>query len=199
VFSRTATASYRFYLLLLIFRDFTSYRDTTHIEKEDIDLHARLKRNKRSIISSVPSMIDKSATLRKVWLQQCYPRIFLYAPVKKITVNYSTMPMPHHRDVLNICNRNSKPSVRKQLQLIKKLRKKENEDKANLQSIYAIDHDIGTRGCFSPLTPVVTRGDLLGYIKSHGSQNIESTFTCTFSNIIKRTIAYFTTFFVFSN
>jgi len=94
-------------------------------------------------------MIDKSATLREVWLQQCYPRIFLYAPVKKkITVNYSTMSMPHHRDVLNICNRNSKPSVRKQLQLIKKLRKKENEDKANLQSIYAIDHDIGTRGFF---------------------------------------------------
>lgn len=58
------------------------------------------------------------------------------------------MSMPHHRDVLNICNRNSKPSVRKQLQLIKKLRKKENEDKANLQSIYAIDHDIGTRGFF---------------------------------------------------
>jgi len=93
-------------------------------------------------------MIDKSATLREVWLQQCYQRIFLYARVKKITVNYSTMSMPHHRDVLNICNRNSKPSVRKQLQLIKKLRKKENEDKANLQSIYAIDHDIGARGCF---------------------------------------------------
>lgn len=73
---------------------------------------------------------------------------FCTPPWKKITVNYSTMSMPHHRDVLNICNRNSKPSVRKQLQLIKKLRKKENEDKANLQSIYAIDHDIGTRGFF---------------------------------------------------
>jgi len=124
--------------------------------------------------------------------------LFVRPREKKITVNYSTMPMPHHRDVLNICNRNSKPSVRKQLQLIKKLRKKENEDKANLQSIYAIDHDIGTRGCFfSPLTPVVTRGHLMGCMKSHGSQNIESTFTCTFSNIIKRTIAYFTTFYVF--
>lgn len=72
------------------------------------------------------------------------------------------MPMPHHRDVLNICNRNSKHSVRKQLQLIKKLRKKENEDKANLQSIYAIDHDIGTRGCFFPSNPGCHSGSLVG-------------------------------------
>jgi hypothetical protein len=34
-------------------------------------------------------------------------------------------------------------------------------------------------------------------MKSHGSQNIESTFTCTFSNIIKRTIAYLQPFSFF--
>lgn len=121
---------------------------------------------------------------------------FCTPPWKKITVNYSTMPMPHHRDVLNICNRNSKPSVRKQLQLIKKLRKKENEDKANLQSIYAIDHDIGTRGCFFPFNPGCHSGSLAGlyeeprvaeywvYFYMHIFQHYQ-TYYCIFYNLFR--------------